>query len=512
MRKIIGSFFLLIGMLHGMPISAQEEVPQEEVAFDEDDDLAIEQEELPPDDAIAKGPKVTAQEQAKKAQTTQEEQEPVQEESAPADDATDQDEDAVQEQVPAQDEVAEQPEPSEPVEQEAAAVPEPTEETQEAGEAKEPSEDSAQKKPEVPEKEPEKPKRVQPAPEEVDPEPEFTGPQDVKIDTIDLTEPKGNWLLKRWWWEQAEILYEKIKQREEEVFEERMEFLRKRIDIDRNLFNPFYKNVGIGQGELSETIAMLVSQLENERKKVGVLSEQERAFLDVLQTEKKTLAQLQENVNAVSDADLAIDDALLKLMEQINKVRSYERQAWDRFKAIARELSDQRAYELYEEMKGLSRNVTDILAYIRQPFQNYFQNLSGKATEEIEKIKTDIQALKEKGIDLKQESLRLDVQQSQKEDQERQQACAVQVKKVAAQVQAQKRGWFDTIADFFALIGRTIVAPFNYIAGWFKAPTKPVARRTAQAVQGQEVSVQKEASGQPLPAFPEPPLAPEEPK
>ena len=44
------------------------------------------------------------------------------------------------------------------------------------------------------------------------------------IDTVDIAQPKGNWLYKRIWWEKAERLYEKIKQLANEISESRIVF------------------------------------------------------------------------------------------------------------------------------------------------------------------------------------------------------------------------------------------------------------------------------------------------
>src|SRR5437870_6541847 len=77
----------------------------------------------------------------------------------------------------------------------------------------------------------------------------------VGIDTVSLENPQGNWLFKRIWWERAEERYEKIRLLVDAVWESRTIFFVKRNELDRNVLDPFYLNVGIGQGELQTILS-----------------------------------------------------------------------------------------------------------------------------------------------------------------------------------------------------------------------------------------------------------------
>jgi hypothetical protein len=293
--------------------------------------------------------------------------------------------------------------------------------------------------------------------------------EEVAIDTVDLNEPRGNWLVKRWWWEQAEIAYEKVKQKENVIFEQRMQFLKRRIDLDKDALMPFYKVIGFDQGELVEIVSVLIDRLNEHREQKGVLNEKEREFLELLQNKQKVLEQLAIDVEAIAEVDSAIDDALLKLMEQVNLARSYERQAWTYFKAIARELNDQRAHKFYEEIKALSHNIGDILKYVEQPYAQYFLGLEKKAVENIEKIKATIQSLKEAGIDLKKEAQQLERESEQSENERRAAASERDTKKASAEKESSKKqtgGMFSAIGSFFVMILNALIAPFVFIGKW----------------------------------------------
>lgn len=227
------------------------------------------------------------------------------------------------------------------------------------------------------------------------------------INTVDVdSEPKGNWLYKRIWWEKAERTYEKIKQLTDKILEARILYFARRTDLDRNTLDPFYLGQGYNKGELNQIITYLSEQFEQERKE-GTLNEKERELLAVLNEEKKNLEGLQKSMITVTNIDNAIDDALLKLSEQLNQAKMYEQQAWQSFKAINRELSDKKARELYYGMDTYWRNLNNINTYISGAFSQYFDQLDERIKQEVEKIKGTMSALKEKGIDIQAQAQKL---------------------------------------------------------------------------------------------------------
>ncbi|MCX5925055.1 MAG: hypothetical protein NT124_02035 [Candidatus Dependentiae bacterium] len=223
---------------------------------------------------------------------------------------------------------------------------------------------------------------------------------EIGIDTVGLSEPQGNWLFKRIWWERAELKYEKIRKYVESVFESRAVFLTQRADIDKNVLDPLYIAIGFGQGELKRIVDQLMHHLEREKAEKGDLTAQEREILVELQKEEKALQQIKLDVEGIIAMDAQIDESLNTLFEQINRVRGYERDAWKDFKEIARVLSDIKARELYYKMDGVAKNISDIQAYIRQEFSQHFGLLDAKIKEQVSRLQQSIEALKEKGFDL----------------------------------------------------------------------------------------------------------------
>jgi hypothetical protein len=224
------------------------------------------------------------------------------------------------------------------------------------------------------------------------------------IDTVSLDNPQGNWLFKKIWWERAEERYDKIRQLVDALWTSRTDFFIKRSKLDRDIIDPFYLNVGVGQGELQTILTELIEFFEKHREQEGDLNEQERMLYESLVSEEESLKQLRVDVEAIMQLDRAIDEALGTLMNQINRVRNFEAQAWDNFKEIAHILNDTRARELYYMIEGAARNIKNISNYLERNFTSHFDRLIGDTTKHIARIQNQIEGLKEKGINFKKQT------------------------------------------------------------------------------------------------------------
>jgi hypothetical protein len=314
--------------------------------------------------------------------------------------------------------------------------------------------------------------------------------QIMGIDTVDISEPKGNWLYKRIWWEKAERLYEKIKNMTDQIYEARMIFFSRRTELDRNVLDPFYLSVGLNQGELTQILTYYTLFIDKERAANKELESKERQFFDMLVLEKKNLEALNSSVQNVLKLDQAIDTALMKLMEQINLSRNYERQSWNNFKDINRELSDKKAREDYYKMDTSWKNVNNINSYIASQFTQYFDELVNKIVQETEGIKSQVKALREKGIDITEQGQQLASQGALKFSSERPEEEAKEVQEEGS------RSFWTTVAGY-------IKTPFAYVYGlvadsvsWFGSlfgfgheeseETEPAAQKNEKPVAKKE--------------------------
>lgn len=285
----------------------------------------------------------------------------------------------------------------------------------------------------------------------------------TSIDTVDLNEPGGNWLYKRIWWEKGEAEYEKIQRLVQQIFELRMNFFNKRTELDRTVFDPFYLQAGLGRGELEELLRYLSGEVEAQRKRQGVLDEAERAFLAIMTKEQESLDQLKLDIEGISKLDNAIDDTLLKLIEQLNSVRRYEQQAWDNFKEISRVLNDKKARELYYGMVTFEENIVAIHNYIRKDLTPYFDQLIKTARDNVDRIKTTLQSLKEKGIDFKKKAQELE---SKENISEREKLRAEQERLEREQEEAEEqaaKSWLGWMKRLFVSLWDTVTGSLGAI-------------------------------------------------
>ncbi len=248
------------------------------------------------------------------------------------------------------------------------------------------------------------------------------------IDTVDIAEPSGNWLFKRVWWEKAESLYDAIKAKVEQLRSLNTNYENRRIELDRTVFDPFYRAIGMEQGELTAIVEYLMGEIHGLKERQGSLTKEEQEFLDILSKQQQALEQLQVDVEAITKADAAVDEALQKLRERTDICRNYEQQAWQHFRTIAKELSDKRARELYYTMETLSKNIDNEATWATGQFAQYFEQQLKQMQEQAQRIQQAIKELQEKGLDFKKQA-----EQMREIELKREQEQAAQDKEQAVQ-------------------------------------------------------------------------------
>ena len=266
------------------------------------------------------------------------------------------------------------------------------------------------------------------------------------IDTVDLEQPQGNWLFKRYWWERAEEIYKKMRIHAEKINDLRIKFFARRTELDKTILDPFYFDIGLTQGELQFAMQSLEAQLEQERKEDGMLSEEERDLMNAVQKDRERLEQLQRDVRGIGAMRDAADKVIDRVIDQKKRVATYEAEAWDSMREIGRIVSDTQASELYYRIDAGWRTVKDVYRYIDQDLNRSFDKLLVNAKEQAERIKTALQGLKEQGVDLK---ARIQLAHEQVVEQEK----AIEDKeKDKKPVTTQKTGWFASTSRIFQAV------------------------------------------------------------
>ncbi len=275
------------------------------------------------------------------------------------------------------------------------------------------------------------------------------------ITTIDLDEPRGNWLFKRIWWERSEGRYEKIRTLLNNINETRIYFFTQSIDLDKTILDPFYQEINYERGTLHTLLEELAQRLTQERVEDGMLDVQEREVLDKVEQEKTMLLQLQEDVKAILAMDNKVNDVLGRVMDQMQRVNKYERDAWESMKEIARILDDIQARDLYYKVDTAWRNVKEVARYLDAELKRHFDELVVTTKEQIERVKTTLSALQERGVLLKQEAQALDDYETMIEAQEE-----IEIVDEESTVEKQPLGWVDWIASWFT-------GTWQWLTSWF---------------------------------------------
>lgn len=257
---------------------------------------------------------------------------------------------------------------------------------------------------------------------------------DHAIDTINA-KSGGNWLLKRVWWEKTEEVYEQIKEVFNKVMDTRMRFIAEYNQLNRSL-DIFYSEIGIEQGPLRDLLSHAQDLMDKEQKEQGYLNKREQAFVFKLKGKERDLEQLKLDVKAIQELDAKLDEAFEMLFKQIDVCNQYEQKAWDNFKEIARELNDKEARKLYYDTEGLYKDIQKVSEYISGAFSTYFNQTIQSAHDHTTKISSQMNVLKNEGIDLVKQA---EVLEKEEEP---------EPKKVIEKPKTkQKKGWWNTFKE-----------------------------------------------------------------
>lgn len=310
------------------------------------------------------------------------------------------------------------------------------------------------------------------------------------IDTLEIDEPGGNWLVKRMWWEKAEEKMEKIDASIEVISDSRTAFYDKRDQLDAQLFDPFYAEIGLDQGQLEEVIIYLLNELQQKREKETALDREALEFRKKIEAEKQVLEDLKNDVVAIQKLDASLDEALDKLVEQINLTKKYRKDAQQLFKDIANVLDHEKAREYYYRLDAAWQNIKGVQEYISGKFTEYFDQLDKKAHDQVARIKSVMNDLAKKGLNLK------DQYKQRKTDEQKKEEERLLAQKRAEEEAAAKAG-------FWTKAWGVIAAPFKVVWGWFTSFGQWISsfwKSGEPVTQEEAVESEKKTEQTPVPA------------
>jgi hypothetical protein len=298
------------------------------------------------------------------------------------------------------------------------------------------------------------------------------GEEEFTIDTIGQDDPQGNWLFKRVWWQFAEASYEKLRKLVDQVHDVRVHLLLKKEDTEHTILDPFYLNIGIGQGELQALIADLLSNRDYlQGGAVHDQSDEQRELNENIERDRAELEQLQRDVSAIVNLEGSLDHASDTLIQQVEQVRSLEQEAWEYFKEISWVLNDQKAKELFYKIKNCADNIRVSLDYLENAFSGSFDDLIQKIVRQVDRVKMSLQALKEKGVELKGKA-----QQMAQAERAKLKPSSVKTDEEleAEEEEEESSSWLSWLVRPFTWLGSKIIAiiraPYDLVKGFFVKP------------------------------------------
>lgn len=247
-----------------------------------------------------------------------------------------------------------------------------------------------------------------------------------------VNEERGNWVFKREILKKARPLYENIRTTVTAVDGLKKSFVDIRSAVDATA-NTFYSDFGFQQGEIDERIDILTKEIEQKKEAV-----QDRQLLAELQEKKKEVENLKKQLGVIQEIESNLNRMMTISLDQIDQAHSYEQKAWGNYDRISEILSDEVAHNLLLEMQALKTNIDAIHTYLTQELLPYGEKMSKQVTEEMARLKTTVEDLKNRGILLQQRM----------EDKEKTSQKPAKV--------AESQGWFSYIMS-------SITAPFVYV-------------------------------------------------
>lgn len=289
-----------------------------------------------------------------------------------------------------------------------------------------------------------------------------------KAITLSGDEP-GNWYRKRHILQEARKLYETLTKQIVALSPERERFEKIRTeDLDKK-FDSFYQDCGFQQGEIDGQLSAIADEIKQAQAEAGISVTDQRELLKQLEEKRTELGKLKEEYMHVQKLDAAANEAIKTLNSEIDKAQTYETSAWEQYQKIADTLNDEVAEDLYRRIEASLRNVQALERYIKNDMTQFFSTLSSDVDKQIEVVKSKIEALRAKGVELNKKVL--EEKAAAAREQERlkklkEQQLAAQKAKEAAQ-----KTWTYKVNSFFQSIWGSLrgwtISSYQAVRGLF---------------------------------------------
>jgi hypothetical protein len=213
------------------------------------------------------------------------------------------------------------------------------------------------------------------------------------------SDDSGNWVLKRVWWEKAEKAFGKAMAYNSQISEQQMDYFGARNDIDKQL-DEEKRRLSLSIGDISKTVSYLLGMVDDNEKLAEIDEYQEKTFKGTVLESREKLVLLQTNIALIQKLDADMDSVVAKVIDQTYKCNDYESKAWADFKQIGRVLNDEKAKELYYQVRNYRKNIKSVLEYLQQDLKISFDSLTNQAKKKIKEVQATVNELHDAGVNL----------------------------------------------------------------------------------------------------------------
>jgi len=268
---------------------------------------------------------------------------------------------------------------------------------------------------------------------------------------IDTDQNSGNWVLKKAFWEQAEVAFGNIIDVNDSILKSQLDYFAGRNHADKQV-EEILKVSGAEKSELVEFIKYLLDLITY----TGSLSDLELKLQNLSITYKEKLETIQKDLNKLRELEASMDDSLAEVIKQIELCRDYEKKAWTNLKEIGQVLNDKKAKSLLYQVEGYLSNVNKIKTYVSGELQKYFSDLVEQYSKLVNSVVNNLEVLKRSGLDLSKElkfakDLKAGLVNNSSNDKNNSKDDNLNNKNKKSK-KSKKTDWLDSLSNFFKIL------------------------------------------------------------
>ena len=170
-------------------------------------------------------------------------------------------------------------------------------------------------------------------------------------------------------------------------------------------FDAFYNECGFQKGEVVVSLKYIEEQLAALKPEVASASGVQQApgmaeSLKNLEVKRDLLKQMQQNFDEIVENDKVSRELFTLFGNELGRVNQYLDVALEKYEAIENTLNDEAAEFDLHAIEASKANIENIERYLLGDFAGFYSKLSARVDELMTHVRTDLQKLREMGVEL----------------------------------------------------------------------------------------------------------------